>query len=264
MASSKELESLQSGRDGRFILEYVGDIAILKMDRHENRLNLNFFNGFNKALDEVESKKNIRVLVTTNVGKFFCNGIDLAWLVPAIGREPETANLYSTKMNELLVRILTFPMLTVAAINGHAFAGGGLLSIVHDYRIMNAERGWWCMNEVHINLLFSPWIIHLFRYLFSSQARTEALILGMKFTGEEARALGIVHLTSAEDSFLKTVQHLAARVLPPNEAINRTSLHNMKCQINGSALKTLADQKKVQLSLFNPTTSSVQITGSKL
>ena len=48
---------------------------------------------------------------------------------------------------------LCLPIPTVALINGHAFAGGCLLALAHDYRIMRSDRGYMCMNEI---LLPSP------------------------------------------------------------------------------------------------------------
>ena len=73
----------------------------------------------------------------------------------------------------LLRRILTFPMVTVAAIRGkclmctysmfhdspmplgHAFAGGAMLSLAHDYRVMRTGRGWFCLPEIKLKMLFT-------------------------------------------------------------------------------------------------------------
>lgn len=43
---------------------------------------------------------------------------------------------------------MTFPLITIAAINGHCFAGGMLLALCCDYRLMTTGRGWMSMNEV--------------------------------------------------------------------------------------------------------------------
>lgn len=55
-------------------------------------------------------------------------------------------------LNGLLSRLLVFPIPTIAAINGHAFAGGFCLALAHDYRIMKHADGkkaiWLCMNEI--------------------------------------------------------------------------------------------------------------------
>jgi enoyl-CoA hydratase/carnithine racemase len=55
-------------------------------------------------------------------------------------------------VHRLLGRILTFPAITVAAINGHAFAGGAMLATAHDFRVMRDDRGYWCLPEVDLGL----------------------------------------------------------------------------------------------------------------
>lgn len=59
-----------------------------------------------------------------------------------------TADVY----NPVMLRLLTFPLITIATINGHCFAGGFLLALACDFRLMREEqegrRAWCCMNEV--------------------------------------------------------------------------------------------------------------------
>ena len=47
-----------------------------------------------------------------------------------------------------MYRLLTFPLVTIAAINGHAFAGGMMLALACDFRIMTSGKGMLSMNEV--------------------------------------------------------------------------------------------------------------------
>ena len=61
----------------------------------------------------------IRALITTGEGRFFCNGIDLNWLKFLKQSAPEKIVPFRNKLlNELSARLLTFPIPTIAAING--------------------------------------------------------------------------------------------------------------------------------------------------
>ena len=104
------------------------------------------------ALDKVEkeSKGISCCLVTTSTGKFFSNGLDLSWLLEQEDPQGKAQELMLATFHKFLKRFMTFPMPTVAAVNGHAMAGGWLLALAHDYRVMNNEKGFVCMTEIDI------------------------------------------------------------------------------------------------------------------
>lgn len=54
-------------------------------------------------------------------------------------------------LQHLLLKILTFPLPTMAAINGHSFAGGMLFAIAHDFRIMREDYGFMCLSELNLD-----------------------------------------------------------------------------------------------------------------
>jgi hypothetical protein len=76
-------------------------------------------------------------LIVTSTGKFFSNGNDLQWLQET-GQPPTAMAKY---LSALLARIATLPIPVVAAVNGHGFAGGCLLAMAADYRVMRSQRG---------------------------------------------------------------------------------------------------------------------------
>jgi enoyl-CoA hydratase/carnithine racemase len=57
-----------------------GSVFVLRMNDGENRFNPEFVRSFNAALDEVERAGAPSALVTTGAGKFYSNGLDLAWM----------------------------------------------------------------------------------------------------------------------------------------------------------------------------------------
>jgi enoyl-CoA hydratase/carnithine racemase len=107
--------------------------------------------------------KTIQALILTNQGKFFSNGLDLKFLGEN-NSSKVTSELVST-FNTFLARLLTFPVTTVAAMNGHSFGttgfhsplktvGAGLFAaLACDFRVFNSERGWCCFPLAEISLL---------------------------------------------------------------------------------------------------------------
>ncbi len=133
-------------------LEQHGDVWLLTMRNGENRFNLESIAALHAALDRVEAVDGPIALVTTGEGKFYSNGLDLDWLLSA---GPEAAG-FIDDVHRLLGRVLGFAGVTVAAVNGHAFAGGAMLVAAHDFVVMREDRGYWCLPEVDLGLPLSP------------------------------------------------------------------------------------------------------------
>ncbi len=122
-----------------------GDVFVLTMRAGENRFNRASVNALNEALDTVEASTGPAALVTVGEDKFFSNGLDLTWMA---GDGSHEGGRFVGDVMRLLGRFLVLPVPTVAAINGHAFAAGGMLALAHDFRVMRADRGFFCLPEV--------------------------------------------------------------------------------------------------------------------
>jgi enoyl-CoA hydratase/carnithine racemase len=157
------------------------------------------------ALDEVESVDGPRALVTAATGKFFSNGLDLDWLFA----HADQHEAYVADVQTLFARFLALPCTTVAAVQGHAFAAGAMLTLAHDFRVMRANRGFWCLPEVDIGLPFSPGMSALIQARLTPQVAHEAMTTGRRYGGEDALAAGIVDRAVAEDAVRSTAVEIA-------------------------------------------------------
>ena len=110
-------------------LQREGDVFVLRMKGGENRINQSFLDDFNQALDEVERSQGDVALVSTGEAKFYSNGLDLEGFQ---GSTPQQSQGVLTDLHHLLARLLVFPIATVAAVNGHAFAAGAMLFVISD------------------------------------------------------------------------------------------------------------------------------------
>jgi len=181
-------------------LKKQGDIFILSMQSGENRFNRTFIDALNEALDTVEKSAGPAALVTVGgEDKFYSNGLDLAWLSgDGQGEAPE----FIQAVLKLLGRVLAFPMPTAAAINGHAFAAGAMLALAHDFRVMRADRGFFCLPEVDINIPFAPGMTALIKSRLTPNVFRTLLLTGARIGGIEAKELGIVDEAIPADNVL--------------------------------------------------------------
>ena len=187
-------------------LERDGDVWVLRMRAGENRFSMELLDRLNTALDQVEAADGPRALVTTGDGKFYSNGLDLDWLASA----PDRAGEYLAAVYRLLGRMLGFPALTVAALNGHAFGAGALLATAHDVAVMRADRGYWCMPEADLGLPLSAQFLSVLTAKLPARALQQAVMTGRRFGGAEAVAAGIVHESAAPDKVVPAAITIAA------------------------------------------------------
>lgn len=202
-----------------------GDVFTLTMAAGENRWNTTFVRALAAVLDEVEASSGAAALVTTSASeKFFSNGLDLDWVRdpaahPAAGdRAP-----FADEFMKLMARIMTFPIPTIAAINGHAFGAGFMLSLCHDLRFMRADRGFVCANEMQLGLAIPAPELALFRHKLPFNVFFETVQLARRWTGVDAERAGIVQATANAETLLPLALGRAAELAPlgANRALYR-------------------------------------------
>ena len=180
-------------------LTWQDDVAVVTMADGENRFDGEAVVRWHEIIDEVEAHEGALALVTTGTDRFYSNGLDLEWL----GSNPDTAGPMIASLHRLWGRVLAFPGITVAAVNGHAFGAGALLSSAHDRIVMRVDRGYWCMPEVDLALPVGNGMAALLSATLPAQAVHRALVTGHRFTGPEALAAGIVAATAPENEVLE-------------------------------------------------------------
>jgi enoyl-CoA hydratase/carnithine racemase len=195
-------------------LTRTADVFVLDLGDTENRFHPDWLVQVNAALDEVVVAEGPRALVTAATGKFWSNGLDLEWLS---GNTEKFAE-YSAAVHELLARVLELPVPTVAALQGHTFAAGAMLALAHDFRVMRADRGFFCLPEVDIHIPFTPGMSALIRARLQPQVAHEAMTTGRRFGGADAVARAIVDEAADEGQVLtlavERAQALAGKAAP--------------------------------------------------
>ena len=210
------------------------DVLVLNLGDTENRFHPDWLAEVDALIDEVQAATGPKALVTTASGKFFSNGLDLDWL----GSNSDQFLPYVISVHHLFERVLALPVPSVAAIQGHAFAGGGMLALAHDFRVMRADRGFFCLPEVDINIPFSRGMSGLIQGRLSKKTAHEAMTTGKRYGGGDALSAGIVDAIANEDDVLSAAIEIAA----PLAAKAGPTLGTIKQRMYVEALAALRDK----------------------
>lgn len=216
-------------RDGDVFILYLGTEG--ETD-NENRFHPDWIDAIHAALDEVEAHEGSAALVTTATGKFFTNGLDTTWIFANTDKLPE----YLDRVHTIYSRLLAFPMATVAAVQGHSFGAGAMLATSHDFRVMRADRGFYCLPEVSLNMPFTVGMSALLNTRLPKQTAVEAMTTGRRFGGSDALAAGIVDQIEEGDAVLSAAVERAAALT----ATRGANLAGIKRGIHHDALAALA------------------------
>jgi enoyl-CoA hydratase len=163
-------------------------VAVLRMaDGKANAMSLEFCEALTARLGEVSSA---RAVVVTGTGRIFSAGVDLKRLldggVPYIGR-------FLPALRTMLAAVFSHPKPVVAAINGHAVAGGCVLACAADRRFMARDAGRIGATELLVGVAFPSVALEIMRCAMAPQYFEDAIFSGATYTPPEAVARGMVH-----------------------------------------------------------------------
>ena len=197
-------------------LEKKKSTYFLSMNAGENRWNTAFVREFSKALDEIEKDDGPGALITTSSDpKFFSNGLDLDWIKsPEDFPDKGDREVFGHEFMYLMGRLITLPIPTICAINGHAFGAGFMLALSHDVRIMREDKGFLCANEIQLGFKIPRPELALFRHKIPANSFFETVQLSKRWTGPAALEAGIVQSISSIDNLAGTSKLKAEELAP--------------------------------------------------
>ncbi|MCX4854047.1 enoyl-CoA hydratase-related protein [Streptomyces canus] len=209
------------------------NVFVLDLGDAENRFHPDWLTAVSTALDEVEKTDGPRALVTAATGKFYSNGLDRDWLFAHADQHQD----YVVSVHELFARMLSLPVIAVAALQGHTFAAGAMFSLAHDFRVMRADRGYWCLPEADINIPFTPGMAALIQSRLATQTAHEAMLTARRYGGADTAAAGIVDQAVGED----VVRSTAIEIAQAQVAQAGDTLGTIKTRMYAPVLAALRD-----------------------
>ena len=171
----------RSNRDGVTVLQMRRDPA--------NVLDLEFAGAIEASVRGELDSPETRAVVITGTGSTFSAGVDLFRLLQE-GREYLDAFLDS--LTRLFATVFEAPKPVVAAVNGHAIAGGGILALACDHRVMARGDGTFGLPELKVGVPLPASALAIVRSTVPQQHLREVVLLARNFDPEAARARGLV------------------------------------------------------------------------
>lgn len=208
-----------------------------------NSLNLELLKAISETLDDLQNNKSRGMILTSSSKSVFSAGLDIMEMYkPKVDRMKE---FWST-LQDVWFKLYGSPFPTAAAINGHSPAGGCLLSLCCEYRVMcqNYTIG---LNETKLGIVAPKWFMASMRNTISRRDAELALTLGTLFTTDEALKVGLVDeiATSKEDAIAK-----ATAFLDKFKKISPQARSMTKQALRSKDIMELEDNRTQDIDLF--------------
>ena len=178
------------------VVEWKRDdtVAVVKMVNGENRFNPVFIKEFLQVFDEIEKDEAVKaVVIVSTDAKSWSQGIDLIWMQGRMAEQDlQAIRGFLYGLNDIFKRILLFPVPVICAINGHAVAGGAILSLACDFRFMKADKGFFFFSEVDVGIPFIPGMMAFCRKAVPEYKFEEMMYTGKRYGATEMEAHHVI------------------------------------------------------------------------
>ncbi len=208
----------------RILLEKASNVATLTINMPEknNALDAPFFQEFGLCMDELSNDDEVRVIIFTGAGRFFCPGVDVAALAEAV-EDSVSSGWGSMTFNEPfgLAQIISTSLRacckpTIAAINGPVAGVGIVMTSLCDYRIAS-ERATFTPAFVRLGLASEMGLTYILPRITNPSVALDFLSTGETRHAEWAARVGLVREVVSHENLMDAANKLASTLsqMPP-------------------------------------------------
>ena len=165
-------------------------IQIIELNRPKvNAIDAELIGVLNNELDKIEQDSAIKGIILTGQDGIFSAGLDI---INLYDRDKEYMKSFWTLFSSLLLRIYRYPKIIFTAISGHSPAGGTVISIMTDYRIMSRGNYVIGLNEVAVGLSMPIAIGRVFQSLLGERVAEKMTLSGKLVNPDKAQEIGLI------------------------------------------------------------------------
>jgi enoyl-CoA hydratase len=216
-------------------VEVRGQVAVVQMGHGKaNALDTALCRSLTAEFGELAGR-GCRAAVLTGRGSIFSAGVDLLRLRDA---GPGYLDEFLPALSQAFLAVFDCPVPVVAAVNGHAIAGGCILTCACDYRVMNEGHGRIGVTELLVGVPFPITALEILRFAAGTRIK-ELAYFGRTYRAAEAVSLGLVDEAVAETQVLARAAEVAAELA----ALPAEPLRHTRKQVRGPVLERIAQQR---------------------
>lgn len=210
-------------------IEKRGNYAILTLDRGKsNPLNHSFINELSSTISDIEKDNSIEGLIISGKENFFSAGLDLIEMSQF--NRNEYINFWKD-FSKFLLTISKFPKPLVAAITGHSPAGGCIIGICCDYRVMAMGNYKIGLNEIPVGIIVPKGIMALYSRCIGERLAYQYLMEGKLMDGNHAHSIGLVDELAEPNLVLEAAEKKLMQYLSFNQNAWKQTKLNLKSSI---------------------------------
>ncbi len=181
-------------------------VAVVTFDRPPaNGINRDFFLELAALLPALAAPE-VRAVVVTGTGRFFSAGLDL---FEVFAYDPPTFTDFTQRFDAGFAGLFALAKPVVAAVNGHAVAGGAVLAAIADFRLMAAGPGRVGLTEILVGVPFPATILEIVRFACAGPSLPELLYHGRTYPPDEAVGRRLIDEVVAPEELMPRALALA-------------------------------------------------------
>ena len=228
------------------------DYAIVRLNRGKvNAINPELVQDIRTCFKSIELDKSINGVILTGSPHYFSAGLDLITLYQF---DRDALHTFFRAFGSMYIELVNFSKPFVCAISGHAPAGGTVLAMTADYRVMTKDPKYVIgLNELAVNIQISQPLIDGYSFWIGERLATNAILDGRLFTPQEAMNIGLVNEICTLDQVMKQAESKLNSYLNADLSIFRnTKLKLRKRWIDKLAISDDEELKEIEAIWWKP------------